>query len=146
MDGMSEQYQDEDFSTYMARERERLASLKRALHDRVGEYQAQLAEVDRELVAIDAYEKAKTGKQMQSKNARTRQRRADLSDNVLQVIQGWYSGGRRVDIINALGLKGDKPGEMAVSNALTRLKNQGRITRCEDKHWVISEPLQRAAE
>lgn len=136
---MSDEYQGEDFAAYIERERERVKTRKADLEGERNFIDRQIAELYRESAAIDAYERAKTGKPAARTEPRQRRaRRGDVTESVMNVI-GTNGPSRRVDIINALGVKGDKQGEMSVSNALTRLKNQGLIARQDDGRWYLNE-------
>lgn len=98
----------------------------------------KLAAVNREFDAIDAYEAAKTGKALvrQSAGARRgtqRARRGGKREELLTLIR--QGGGlRRGEILEKMGLKGNKSGEMSVSNALTALTKSNQITRRDGKY------------
>jgi hypothetical protein len=52
----------------------------------------------------------------------------------MQVIKENPSGLTRGEILEKMGLKGDKSGEMSVSNALTALSKGNQITRQDGKY------------
>jgi hypothetical protein len=52
----------------------------------------------------------------------------------MQVIKDNPSGLTRGEILERMGLKGDKPGEMSVSNALTALTKSSQIARRDGKY------------
>lgn len=95
----------------------------------------RIVEVDRELHALDVYESARTGKPASNGSRRsvTSTRRTGIRADVLVVITNATVdtglGVTRGDILHALGLYGDKSGEMSVSNALTALLKRRRIVR-----------------
>ena len=79
------------------------------------ELENRLAAVNREFEAIDAYEAAKTGKAVrsarQSRGARTQTaRRGSKREALLEMIRGNPDGLKRGDILERMGLKGDKQG------------------------------------
>jgi hypothetical protein len=47
------------------------------------------------------------------------------------------NGLSRSEILESLGLKGDKSGEQSVSNALTALKKAGRVTSNEGRYATV---------
>jgi hypothetical protein len=52
----------------------------------------------------------------------------------MQVIKDNPSGLTRGEILERMGLKGDKSGEMSVSNALTALTKANRVVRRDGKY------------
>jgi hypothetical protein len=134
------------FAEFMGRERERLHAEREAIFSQQQELEAKLAEINRELAAIDAYEAAKAGKPIaahrQSPAPRrasagtTRTRRGSKREEILIVIRKHPDGLARKDILEQMGLKGDKAGEMSVSNALTALTKGGQVMRAEGRYRV----------
>lgn len=129
----------ESFSVYMARERDRLRAEREEIFNRQEELQAKLDGINREFAAIEAYEVAKTGKQAANwgssstrrpgpQTPRRRARRGSRQEELLTLIrQG--NGLSRGEILERMGLKGDKSGEMSVSNALTALGKRNEVRR-----------------
>jgi|ERR1044072_8337102 hypothetical protein len=120
-------YDGADFPTYIESERQRLRDRRQTLEAYMAEHQSQLAEIDREFAAIDAYEKAKTGKS--TNTAVTKSVRGGGRREAVYNVIGKRGGASRGDILEALGVKGDKSGEMAVSNALTAMKKAGQVVK-----------------
>jgi len=114
----------ETFQTFIASERERLTNEREAIFNKQHELETKLAEINREFAAIEAYESAKTGKAAPARQAGTRRapqaRRGSKRDGILRVIKENPAGLSRGEILGKMGLKGNKSGEMSVSNALTR--------------------------
>jgi hypothetical protein len=54
----------------------------------------------------------------------------------LQTIRENPNGLKRGEILERMGLKGDKAGEMSVSNALTALTESNRVSRHEGKYFA----------
>jgi hypothetical protein len=121
---------DGNFSEFISRERERLRAEREQIFNQQEELQRKLDAVNREFAAIEAYETAKTGKT--ERRARTdRQPRARLGSRrqaLLELIRQ-SDGLSRGEILERMGLKGDKSGEMSVSNALTALTKSNQVRR-----------------
>ena len=132
---------DETFETFVQRERDRLNAQREAIFTQQEELQKQLDLVNREFAAIDAYESAKTGKARARRTAtgRTGPRRApgvrvgSKREELLKLIQGSH-GLSRGEILERMGMKGIKSGEMSVSNALTALTKTNQVTRRDRKY------------
>jgi hypothetical protein len=123
----------------MRQERQRLQQEREAVFSQQRELENKLAAIDREMAAIEAYETAKTGKQTSSARqarggGRTRARRGSKREQLLQLIRQHPDGLARKDILERMGLKGDKSGEMSVSNALTALTKTNQVSRYEGKY------------
>ncbi len=128
---------DETFATYIQRERDRLHAEREAIFTQQQELETKLAEINREMQAIDAYESAKSGKaappQQASGGGRRRQARGSRREALLQVVRNGGSLSRG-EILERMGLKGDKSGEMSVSNALTALTKGNQVRREDGKY------------
>jgi hypothetical protein len=129
------------FADYIAQERERLHAEREKIFNQQHELEGKLADINRELGAIDAYEAAKTGKAVrqpagQARGARVRPqaRRGSKREALLQLIKDNPSGLGRAEILERMGLKGDKSGEMSVSNALTALTKANQVIRRDGRY------------
>ncbi len=122
----------EQFSDFMARERERLRAAREQIFNQQEELQRKLEEINREFAAIEAYETAKTGKTVRagavSGGRQARARRGSRREQLLKLIREG-NGLSRGEILERMGLKGDKSGEMSVSNALTALTKRNEVRR-----------------
>jgi hypothetical protein len=130
---------DHRFADVMRQERERLNQERQAIFNQQQELENKLAAINREMDAISAYESAKTGKQAApSRQARgggrTRARRGSKREQLLELIRQHPDGLARKDILERMGLKGDKSGEMSVSNALTALTKTNQVSRHEGRY------------
>ncbi len=126
------------FQDFIARERERLHAERETIFNQQQQLEANLAEINRELSAIDAYEAAKTGKAPAARHAPSgrglpRARRGSKRDQLLEVIRAG-GGLSRGEILEKMGLKGDKAGEMSVSNALTALTKAKQVARRDGRY------------
>src|SRR5882672_2115281 len=129
----------EQFADFIARERARLHADREAVFTQQHELEAKLTALNNEMRAIDAYEAAKTGKAVPVQTARGRKassapgatagRRGSKREGLLAVIKANPEGLGRREILEQMGLKGDKSGEMSVSNALTALTKLGQVVR-----------------
>jgi hypothetical protein len=133
---------DMRFADVMQQERERLHKEREAILNQQHELEGKLADINRELAAIDAYEAAKTGKaitparQTRGPRARPQARRGSRREALLQLIKDNPRGLARGEILERMGLKGNKAGEMSVSNALTALTKSNQVSRREGKYVV----------
>lgn len=132
---MARQQQQEDtFESFVSRERERLNQAREDAMNRRQEIENELSDIERELQAISAYELAKQGrlnldganKRHQSSGNR-RPREGGRRDQILQLLRDAGDGLTRGDIIDRLGVKGDKGQEQSISNALSALKKQNAV-------------------
>jgi hypothetical protein len=132
---------DENFAEYIARERDRLRAEREQVFNQQEELQRKLDAVNREFAAIEAYETAKTGKaarQGQEPARRQRQaRRGSRREGLLELIRQ-SNGLSRGEILERMGLKGNKSGEMSVSNALTALNKSNQVRREGGKYYPAS--------
>ena len=134
---------EETFESFVKRERSRLQGEREAVFTQQQELEKKLVEVNRELAAIDAYERAKSGKAAvgarpaMGGRAAPRARRGSKREQLLQLIRGSGGGLARKDILAQMGLKGDKSGEMSVSNALTALTKANQIARRDGKYHAV---------
>ena len=105
------------FADHIQQERERLHREREAISNQQQELENRLAALNREFEAIDAYEAAKTGKAVrsarQSGGRRTQTARlGGRREALLEVIRGNPEGLKRGEIIERMGLKGDKAGRV----------------------------------
>ena len=131
------------FADFIARDRERLHAEREEIFNQQQALEGKLADINRELSAIDAYEAAKTGKapaaarQTRGVRARPQARRGSKREALMQVIKDNPSGLTRGEILDRMGLKGDKSGEMSVSNALTALTKANQVTRRDGRYIAL---------
>jgi hypothetical protein len=127
---------DDRFSDYIARERERLSRERDEISAQQRELNNKLVEIAREFQALEAYHAAKTGKLNGGHRVQTQRqaRRGSRREELLTLIREG-NGLSRGDILERMGLKGDKSGEMSVSNALTALAKGNQIRREGGKYY-----------
>ncbi len=114
------------FEMFVEQERTRLKKEKEELINQRTQIDEKLANIDREMHAIAAYEAAKAGKLASPKGTR-RTRRSGIREAVLATIRQNPNGMSRAEILAAHDAKGDKSTEQSISNALAALKKQGAI-------------------
>ena len=119
-----------NFPEFISRERERLRAEREQVFSQQKELQRKLDAINREFAAIEAYETAKTGKAARQAPAgrQPRARRGSRREALLEIIRQ-SDGLSRGEILERMGLKGDKSGEMSVSNALTALTKSNQVHR-----------------
>jgi hypothetical protein len=132
---------DTEFGTFQAfidKERERLNTEREAIFSQQHELEAKLAEINREMGAITAYEAAKSGKAAptvrgprtgKATGATPRGRKGSKRPEILKLLGEHPDGLGRGEILEKLGLKGDKSSEMSVSNALTAMIKANEVGR-----------------
>jgi hypothetical protein len=133
---------DDRFSDYIARERDRLSREREEIANQRRELDNRFAAIDREFQALDAYQAAKTGKPSGTPRMQTqrRGRRGSRREELLNLIRDGNGLSRR-EILERMGLRGDKAGEMSVSNALTALAKGNQVRRQGGKYYPgSSEP------
>src|SRR3954451_22310411 len=127
---MSDGNRDGNFAEYIARERERLHAEREQVFSQQEELQRKLDAINREFAAIEAYNTAKTSKAARRALDRQqpRARRGSRREALLELIRQ-SDGLSRGEILERMALKGDKSGEMSVSNALTALTKSNQVRR-----------------
>jgi hypothetical protein len=126
----SSSFRDGNFPEYISRERDRLRAEREQIFNQQKELQRKLDAVNREFAAIEVYETAKTGKAARQAPAgrQLRARRGGRREALLEIIRQ-SDGLSRGEILERMGLKGDKSSEMSVSNALTALTKSNQVHR-----------------
>ncbi len=131
---------EQTFADFITRDRERLHAEREQIFNQQHELQNKLDEINREFAAIEAYEAAKAGKvpaiarQARRPRGPPQARRGSKREALMQVIKDNASGLTRGEILERMGLKGDKSGEMSVSNALTALTKANQVTRRDGRY------------
>jgi hypothetical protein len=129
------------FKSFVSRERSRLTRARDSARNRKNKLDQELSEIESELAAIQAYERAKKGvpgkaagrgRRPAVKSGR-RAPRGEKRRAVLELIQS-SNGLTRGEILSTLGVKGDKSAEQSVSNALTALKKQNLVASKDRKY------------
>ena len=129
----------EQFADFISRERSRLHAEREEIYTQQHELETKLTALNNEMRAIDAYESAKAGRPTTATRGRAKPvvqqvRRGSRRAGLLAVIGENPGGLARGEILEKMGLKGDKTGEMAVSNALTGLTKSGKVIRADGKY------------
>ncbi len=116
-----------DFAEYIASERMRISARKREIEKQITQLHAQDAELDGELVAIQAYENAKRGKRKIGEMRR---------EGVIDAIRS-TPGIQRAGICDRLGARTDSQ-KQAISGTLTALIKEGVIRREGTRSYYIN--------
>jgi len=130
----------------MAAERARLQKAIDAAGKRKEQIEAEIANLTTELKAVDAYHAAKGDGSLPRASGRPRKlpvktrkssgRRSGIREQVLSKIKEATDGIARGELLVAMGMKGNKTGEMAISNALAALKKAGKAIARDGKYLV----------
>ena len=118
---------------FITKQREALLQQREAIFNQQQELERQLDEVNEMLAKFDAFE-GKAAQQTRSRRI-SGTRRGSKRDELLKVIREG-NGLTRGQILEEMGLKGNKSGEMSVSNALTALTKSQQVTRREGKYVI----------
>lgn len=121
--------QSPTFETFVASERARISKERDKLLAKKSEMDQQLATLDRELVAITAYENAKAGRALSAvrvTNSTTGIRRTGQRDAVLTVIKSHPDGISPSQILVQMGATSDAD-KTSVRNALSALKRNSAV-------------------
>jgi hypothetical protein len=125
----------QSFQDYVTKERERLNSEREGILAKRGKLDAQLAVINREFKAIEAYESAKSGKASRQSGPRgSGSRKGSKRDGIMAALADIPHGLTRGELLEKLSLKGNKSGEMSVSNALTALTKATQVVRKDGKY------------
>jgi hypothetical protein len=126
----------EETQAFIVRQREALLQQREHIFNQQQELQRQLDEVNGMLAKFDVFEGKATPSRAAAPSRRggSRQmRRGSKREEILQVIRAG-NGLSRGEILERMGLKGNKSGEMSVSNALTALTKANEVTRQGGKY------------
>lgn len=126
----------QSFQDYIGKERERLTAERETISKQQKELEKKLAEINREFAAIEAYEAAKTGKPVRQPGGKraSQSRRGSKRDGIIAALADVPHGLTRGELLETLGLKGNRSGEMSVSNALTALTKGNQVVRKDGKY------------
>jgi hypothetical protein len=118
---------------FITKQRETLLAERQELESQQQAIQAQIDELDVMLTKFDVFE----GKQARKGGDRRTGGRANSKrDELLKLITS-SKGVSRGEILEKMGLKGNKAGEMSVSNALTALTKSKQVAR-KDRKYVAA--------
>lgn len=119
---------------FITRQREQLLQQRQELLNQQQAIQQQLDELDEMLRKFDVFEgkAARPGQQSRSRRGPAG-RRGSKRDELLKVIREGH-GLTRGEVLEKMGLKGNKAGEMSVSNALTALTKANQVVRRDHKY------------
>jgi hypothetical protein len=121
---------------FITKQREALLHQREAIFSQQQELQRQLDEVNEMLSKFDVFEGKAAAPRQQGRTRRgTGARRGSKREELLKVIRDG-NGLTRGQILEKMNLKGDKSGEMSVSNALTALTKSQQVTRRDGKYVI----------
>lgn len=120
---------------FIAKQREALLNQRQEILDQQRALQAQLDELDGMLERFDVFEGKPAGEPQRRR--RRSGRRGSRREELLKIIKQSH-GVTRGEILDKMGLKGNRSGEMSVSNALTALTKSKQVARRDRKYVVAS--------
>lgn len=122
---------DDSTADAFAKKRQELGAARVRVEREIAALREKLAEIDLELGAIAAYDEYKNRRtRSQHAQVQARIRPGDLSRELVLAVVAGEAGGMGVgrgEIIEALGVKGNRSGEIAVDNRLRELKREGSV-------------------
>lgn len=130
------------FANFIKKERARLDKARKDALASKAAVESELASIEQELVALDAYRQAKdapTGRTPARRAGangarRAPGRRGEKRQAVLNLIQQNPVGLSRGEILDRMGVKGNRSAEQSVSNALSALKKADKVNSREGKY------------
>jgi hypothetical protein len=139
---------------FLARQRSQWTKKRQGVLAAQKKINEELAAVDKELAAIDAYHSVRSGKGTmvsqprssrstrkraikRTKRSGTRQPRGSVQAGVLKIIKSAKEGLTRGDIIGNLESKGNKSAEQSISNALSAMLKSKKIARKDGKYFAV---------
>src|SRR5437870_8406937 len=118
----------EDTQAFITKQREALLAQRETIFTLQADLQKQLDEVNGMLAKFDVFEGKRAAPTQARGRRSTNARRGSKRDELLKVIR--EGGGlTRGEILEKMGLKGNKTGELSVSNALTALTKGNQVRR-----------------
>jgi hypothetical protein len=134
-----------ELSKIVEAEKERLLKAKESAQIKLKEITAELEQIDNRLRAAELYERAANGEvfaaapSTRGRPARTssgtRAPRGSKKEELIKLLSD-KPGLKRAEIIDALGMKGEKSGEQSISNTLASLKKSGELLADGGKYTV----------
>ena len=135
------------FANFIQKERARLDKARKDALANKAEVDRELASIEQELTALDAYRQAKgspagrtAAKRAPAKRAgangarRATSRKGEKRQAVLDLINQNPVGLSRGEILVQMGVKGNRSAEQSVSNALSALKKSEKVNSREGKY------------
>ena len=122
---------EQTFEAVVEAEKERLKGKRSEITGKIKALEQELVGIDREAEAVNAYYAAKTGKKASSGQ---RAPRGSRRKDILALVKNGAMG--RAEILEALGVKGDKSGEQSVSNALSAMKKAKELAVNDGKYVI----------
>ena len=124
----------EETRAFIKKQREILIKERQGIFAEQQALQERLDSVNEMLAKFDVFE---GNPSRQSGSRRTQQgRRSSRRDGIMAALADIPHGLSRGEILDKLGLKGNKQGEMSVSNALTALTKTNQVVRKDGKYVV----------
>jgi hypothetical protein len=127
-----------DTQAFISKQRDALLQQRDSISTQQHELQQQLDAVNAMLAKFDVFEGRATVRTPAGRTRRTTTvRHGSRRDELVQMIRNG-DGLSRGEILEKMGLKGDKSGEMSVSNALTALTKSQQVERRGGKYHLVA--------
>lgn len=132
------------FASFIEQERARIRDAIKQARARQQEAEKEVTQLETELAAIAAYDAARKGKKVAAAPRAPRGRKGAKREALLALITEHPDGMTRAEIIEAMTAHGDKAAEQSISNALSALKRDSRLTQ-EGKKYRVREETQQTS-
>ncbi len=123
-----------DFSLVVDKERDRLTDLRSQAISRRAAIDAEIAEIDKQIGALNAYQRARKGRTA-PRNRSGRQ--GSRQGAILELLAAHPDGMTRGEILSAFDVKGDPVGEQAISNALANMKKASKLASASGGRYIL---------
>lgn len=128
---------EDTMESFISKQKETIQKKREETTAQIALLQVKLTEFDRELGAIDAYERALKGEPAKKKAGRGGGKRGKRQE-LLAKIKAEPNGMTRAEVIDAYGGKGNKTVEQMVSNSLSALKKSNMLTLTDGRYKAAS--------
>ncbi|MEQ1899908.1 MAG: hypothetical protein ABL866_04165 [Devosia sp.] len=115
------------FSDMIVAERERLNQALDDVNSKIASLNDEAKNYRRELQAVDAYERTKSGSSTIVSASTGRAKRGARGETISSLIGKSAGGMTRSQILESLGARGNKAQEGSISNALANLKKASKL-------------------
>lgn len=118
----------------ITRQEEQLAARRHDIQGMMDKVEALEAVLEGR-VSVDGVQKSRAGKASTKPRAKPGKKRGEILDLVRQHEAGLSRG----ELIDMLGVRGNKSGEQSVSNALSAMKKAGNLDARDGRYFAVGE-------
>jgi hypothetical protein len=135
---MTEHSVVEETREFISRQRATLLKEREVLFAEQQALQERLAALNEVLSKFDMFESKSPARRVRlASSSRGQARRGSRREGIIAVLMGSPDGLSRREILEQMGLKGDKSSETSVSNALTGLTKTNKVRRRDKKYVAV---------